>query len=75
VEKCTLDLEGGIQADDVLFVNCIIRYKGGAIRLKHMQFINCLFQFEVTTVPPKEAITAMIQLAASDLQDTRVTIS
>jgi hypothetical protein len=48
VEKCTLDLEQGIGADSVFFVNCIIRFKGGPIPIRHMQFRDCIFQFEIT---------------------------
>ena len=75
MEKCSLDLEGAIKADDALFVNCVIRYKGGRIGLKRMEFINCIFQFEITAVPPREAAIAMMQLTTSDAQDIRITIS
>ena len=75
VEKCSLDLERMISADDALFVNCVIRYRGGVIGLKRMEFLNCLFQFEITTVPPKEATIAMMQLTTSSGQDIKVKIS
>lgn len=75
VERCSLDLEGTIKADSALFINCIVRYRGGLIPLKRMEFINCIFQFEITSIPPRDAGRAMMQLTASQDRDIRVTVS
>lgn len=75
VEKCILDLENGIGAENVVFVNCFIRFKGGPIPIKHMEFLNCIFQFEITNIPSKDATNAMIQMTTAITQDIKVALS
>jgi len=58
----------------VTFVNCIIQYRGGPIPIKRMEFINCVFRFEVTNVPFKEGAIAMMQLTTSADRDIRIAL-
>jgi hypothetical protein len=75
VKKCTLTLENAVAADNVVFENCVIRYKGGPIPIKHAEFKDCIFQFDITNVPSREALIAIKQITASVSQDFKLTVS
>jgi hypothetical protein len=46
-----------------VFINCIVRYKGGPLRgPRRLTFINCDFRFNITTIPPREGMRALRQL-------------
>ena len=61
----TLKING--QEPKVQFQNCVIRYSGGGVPPYSMTFMNSIFQFNVSIVPPKPGIRAMEQLTTADL--------
>ncbi len=52
------------------FINCIIRYNGGAIPAKTLTFVNCIFHFSVPVVPSREGMIAMQSLTTADISKT-----
>ena len=50
----------------IKFVNCIVRYSGGALPDEPLEFQKSIMIFNITTVPPRKAIAAMRQLAQAD---------
>jgi hypothetical protein len=48
------------------FVSCLVRYNGGGLPDTPMHFINSILTFNVNIVPPRNAISAMRQLAQAD---------
>lgn len=48
------------------FVNCLVSYNGGGLPDAPMHFLNSVLTFHVDTVPPRNAISAMRQLAEAD---------
>ena len=73
---CTLDLENAVDSKaPVIFINCFVRYRGGLIKSKHMEFHNCVFQFDVLNVPPQAAMLAMMQLTTENVADVKISLS
>jgi len=48
LERFNQALDGGIW-EDMVFIDCTIRYKGGPVTLRNVRFINCRFIFEPGT--------------------------
>jgi hypothetical protein len=55
-------LDGGIW-DDMVFVDCTIRYKGGPVTLRNVRFINCRFIFD--QVPPAKKLSDELLVSAN----------
>lgn len=77
-EGCTLDLEGIDVAtrSPIFFVNSVVRYSGGQIKLSApaLRFQNCVFDFQILLVPPPRARQMMQLLASSVGPDFQITI-
>jgi hypothetical protein len=76
---CTFDLEGiSISSGQpILFVNSIIRYSGGRISLQapSVQFLNCLFEFDIPRVPSSEGKRMMERLVSTSTPEINVPLS
>ena len=51
---CTARLDG-LSIKNFIFVNAIVRYDGGAVRLENVRFINCLFVIFLPVQPSAPA--------------------
>ena len=74
VSGCTLRLENGIQADNVIFLNCLIKYRGGPIPIRHAEFKNCLFDIEIEGVPSQQGKSMLVQMTSSTGEDLKISI-
>jgi len=67
--QCNLDLEGiATGASSATFYKCVVRYRGGPVRIKEMHFLDCVFDVNLTEVPTTDGKIVMKQLARA--QDT-----
>jgi hypothetical protein len=64
IDDCVVDLETNIFIN-LTFVNCVVRYRGGILRLNHVRFVNCRFIIEATspTVPAQKLLFAILSSA------------
>jgi hypothetical protein len=82
-ENCELNLEDVAarfinvkengQHVPIQFINCVVRYSGGALPDAPMEFQNSVLTFRITVVPSRKAINAMRQFAQTETVD-RITI-
>jgi len=70
---CNVDLEA-IAGDRFIFYKCVLRYRGGAISIKHMDFVDCVFDVNVNAVPPIQGTRMMRQLAEAN-DTSKVSVS
>jgi hypothetical protein len=54
----TLDLDG-LDAKNVIFRDCVVRYNGGGFKLTNVQFDNCTFSLPITQ-PGKQVANAIL---------------
>jgi len=54
IDGCILSLDG-VSLTDAVVKNAIVKYQGGAVRLKNVHFINCLFDVSIPENPSQPA--------------------
>jgi len=73
ISECIVDLETNVFMG-ITFVNCVVRYRGGLLRLSDVRFVNCRFIIESTADPSAPAQRLLYAILSSrDQSNIRVT--
>lgn len=59
--------------ESVWFINCLIRYRGGALHIHNVVFENCrfIFQIPIRLIPPPTGQTLTKTLLAANISDVK----
>ena len=70
---CEADLDGQPTIENVILEESVVVYHGGNVSLKNVQFINCIFVFDLTRKPEGDGsrLTQLLAYAPS-LADVRL---
>jgi hypothetical protein len=71
--RCETVLDEQPTVENVILEQCLVVYRGGNVKLKNVQFINCIFVFDLTRKPEGDGprLTQLLAYAPS-LSDVRV---
>ena len=77
VRGCIVDLDSANGFVGTIFVDCVVRYRGGRVAMQNVQFRNCAFQLDIPAeappiIPERDRIL-FTMLDAPNLRDITVT--